>query len=90
MSAQSSTAGASLFEAFKAGMRDLGWHEGRNVEYRPGYGDGRIDQLDAVAKELVTQNVSHRCRRCACYASGAESHIHDSDSDGERVKRRGQ
>ena len=57
ISAQSSTSGASLFEAFKAGMRDLGWREGQNVEYRAGYGDGRIERLDEVAKDLVAKKV---------------------------------
>jgi len=51
------TTGQPLFEAFKQGMRDLGWLEGRNVEYR-GFPAGRVvSQFDAMAVELVSQQV---------------------------------
>jgi len=44
-------------EAFRQGLRELGWHEGRNVliEYR--YAEGRADRLPALAHELVKLNV---------------------------------
>ena len=40
-------------EAFFQGLRDLGWIEGQNIviEYR--WAEGRIEQLPAMAKELV-------------------------------------
>jgi ABC-type uncharacterized transport system substrate-binding protein len=45
-----------LNEAFRQGLRDLGWLEGQNIvlEYR--YGEGRDDRLPALAAELVRQN----------------------------------
>ena len=44
-------------EAFRQGLRELGWHEGRNViiEYR--YAEGRADLLPALANELVKLDV---------------------------------
>jgi putative ABC transport system substrate-binding protein len=45
--------GAPVVEAFLAGMRDLGWVEGRNitVEYR--WYEGHFDRLPKLAAELV-------------------------------------
>jgi putative ABC transport system substrate-binding protein len=45
-----------LAEAFRQGLRDLGWLEGQNIvlEYR--FGEGRDDRLPALAAELVRQN----------------------------------
>jgi putative tryptophan/tyrosine transport system substrate-binding protein len=48
--------GHPLFEAFRQGMRELGWLEGGNVEYR-GYAGGVVSQFDAQALELVNQHV---------------------------------
>jgi len=48
---------AHQIAAFKSGMQALGWHEGRNVEYRPLYADGVVGRLDALAKDLVAQKV---------------------------------
>lgn len=44
-------------EAFRQGLRDLGWVEGRNltIEYR--WAEGRFDRLPALAAELVRLNV---------------------------------
>jgi len=44
-------------EAFRQGLRDLGWDEGRNllIEYR--YAEGRVDRLSALADELVRLKV---------------------------------
>ena len=40
-------------EAFRQGLRELGWVEGQNIviEYR--YAEGRIDRLPGLAEELV-------------------------------------
>ena len=38
-------------------MRDFGWLEGKNGEYRFVYPDGAVDRLDALAGELIGQNV---------------------------------
>ena len=43
--------------AFKQGMHDLGWLEGKNVEYRIVYADGDVNRLDALASELIGQKV---------------------------------
>ena len=48
---------AETYAALKQGMRDLGWAEGRNIEYRPAYADGNVNGLDALASELISQSV---------------------------------
>jgi putative tryptophan/tyrosine transport system substrate-binding protein len=44
-------------QAFRQGMRDLGWVEGRNliIDYRSA--DGKVDRLFSLAAELVALNV---------------------------------
>ena len=44
-------------KAFKEGMQDLGWLEGKNVEYRFVYANGDVDRLDTLASELIAQRV---------------------------------
>jgi putative tryptophan/tyrosine transport system substrate-binding protein len=53
----SDSAYARLIEAFRQGLRDLGYVEGRNivVEYR--YADGKYERLPALAAELVRLKV---------------------------------
>jgi putative tryptophan/tyrosine transport system substrate-binding protein len=46
-----------LRAAFKQGMHDLGWLEGKNVEYLFVYADGDANRLDALANELLVQQV---------------------------------
>jgi putative ABC transport system substrate-binding protein len=53
----SQAANSHLRAAFTQGMRDLGWLEGRNVEYRYAYADSDVGRLDALARELVGQQV---------------------------------
>ena len=53
----SEAATAHLRAAFKQGMHDLGWLEGKNVEYRFVYADGDVDRLDTLASELIGQKV---------------------------------
>jgi putative tryptophan/tyrosine transport system substrate-binding protein len=43
--------------AFRQGMQDLGWLEGKNVEYRLGDANGDVARLDALTNELVVQKV---------------------------------
>jgi putative tryptophan/tyrosine transport system substrate-binding protein len=57
LSLPSEAATAQLHVAFRLGMRDLGWSEGKNVEYRFVYADGDADRLDALASELIGRNV---------------------------------
>ena len=53
----SEAATAHLRAAFKQGMQDLGWQEGKNVEYRFVYADGDGGRLDALASGLIGQKV---------------------------------
>jgi putative tryptophan/tyrosine transport system substrate-binding protein len=46
-----------LRAAFQQGMRDLGWMEGKSVEYRFVYADGDVDRLDTLVNELIGQRV---------------------------------
>jgi putative ABC transport system substrate-binding protein len=56
--ASGSKAGSAPFYAtFIQGMRDLGWVEGKNIEYLFDYADGDVDRLEALAGELVAQKV---------------------------------
>jgi len=53
LSFSSEGANARVRAAFTQGMNDLGWTEGKNVEYRLAYADGAVDRLDALAVELI-------------------------------------
>ncbi|HEU4342655.1 MAG TPA: ABC transporter substrate binding protein, partial [Candidatus Binatia bacterium] len=48
---------ASRTEAFRQGLRDLGYVEGKNIviEYR--YGEGKLERLPTLAAELVRLKV---------------------------------
>jgi putative ABC transport system substrate-binding protein len=48
---------APLRAAFSRAMRDLGWVEGTNIEYRIVSANGDVDRLDALANDLIRQNV---------------------------------
>jgi putative ABC transport system substrate-binding protein len=47
--------GGHLRAALAQGMLDLGWPEGKNVEYRVAYANGNVDRLDALAGDLIGQ-----------------------------------
>ena len=53
----SMAAAAAARAAFRQRMHDLGWLEGQNVEYRILSADGDVTRLDALARELIAQNV---------------------------------
>jgi ABC-type uncharacterized transport system substrate-binding protein len=57
LTAGSVTANPRVLEAFRQGLRDLGWVEGQNIviEYRSA--EGRIDRLPDLAAELVRLKV---------------------------------
>lgn len=53
----SMAAGAHVIDAFKQGMRDLGWREGRDIEYRFVFAGGDMTRMDALALELISLQV---------------------------------
>jgi len=54
----SSAAGiASRLEAFRAGLRDLGYVEGKNLVIEFRWAEGKYDRLSELAEELVRLNV---------------------------------
>ena len=48
---------ASLFNALKDGLRELGYIDGRNVVFEQRYGDGYMERLPDLAAELVRLHV---------------------------------
>jgi putative tryptophan/tyrosine transport system substrate-binding protein len=52
----SPAAAASWHEAFRQGLRDLGWIEGKNIHVEYRYAEGRIDVLPDLAAALVRLN----------------------------------
>ncbi len=48
---------AHLARAFRDGLRDLGYVEGRNLVIESRFADGKLDRLPALAKELVDLKV---------------------------------
>lgn len=45
--------GSPFFEPFRAGLRDLGWVEGRNLSIEARWAEGSRERLDLMAAELV-------------------------------------
>ena len=50
--------GDEAFEAFRAGMHDLGYIEGKNVMYEQRHADFKIERLPVLAAELVELKVA--------------------------------
>src|SRR6266481_6893646 len=57
LNATSASASAARIDAFRQGLRDLGYEEGKDIviEYR--YADGKLGRLGTLAAELVHLNV---------------------------------
>ena len=53
----SSTAGAARGEAFRQGLRELGYVEGKNIVIEWRYAEGKLDRIAALAAELVRLKV---------------------------------
>jgi len=45
------------FEAFRQGLRDLGYVEGQNLLIEHRYGEGKLDRMPGLVNELVQQKV---------------------------------
>ena len=46
-----------LFDAFRLGLRDLGYVDGKNISIERRYAEGRLDRMPALVNELVQQKV---------------------------------
>src|SRR6266508_826979 len=59
-------------EAFRQGLRDLGWVEGKNIviEYR--WAEGRFDRLPGLVEELVRLKVDVIVAPTSIYAGAAK------------------
>jgi putative ABC transport system substrate-binding protein len=53
LSPYSSAESVSWHQAFRRGLRDLGWIEGQNITIEPRYANGRNDRLPGLVADLV-------------------------------------
>ena len=51
------SASASLIDAFRQGMRELGWVEGKNIEYEIRAAEGKLERFPAIVAELLRLKV---------------------------------
>jgi hypothetical protein len=70
LTASSEALAAPFLAALKQGMRELGWQEGKDIEYRFVYANGTVERYDALIAELLAQQVdvivvtsTQACRR---------------------------
>jgi len=57
LSSGSGTSNPRILEAFRQGLRELGWVEGQNIAIEYRWADGRLDRLAYLAAELIRLNV---------------------------------
>jgi putative ABC transport system substrate-binding protein len=57
LSVLSPSSDSARLEAFRQGLRELGYVEGKNIAIEPRYVDGKLDRLPDLAGELVGLNV---------------------------------
>src|SRR5499433_4004271 len=74
-------------EAFRHGLRELGYVEGKNIVIEPRYAEGKFDRLPALAAELVRLKVEvvvttgTLVTRAAKEATGAIPIVMANDTD---------
>ena len=73
LSPASAADGLPNLEALRAGLRELGYVEGRNIAIEPRWADGRSERLPELAAELVRLPVDVLCT-AGSQASGAAKH----------------
>src|SRR6266536_4636901 len=57
LAAVSHSANSARFEAFRQGLRELGYVEDKNIVIEWRYAEGKLDRLPALAAELVRRKV---------------------------------
>jgi putative ABC transport system substrate-binding protein len=57
LSASSGSANAARYEAFRQGLRDLGYVEGKNIVVQWRHAEGKPDHFPGLAAELVRRKV---------------------------------
>src|SRR5207245_2338554 len=53
----SSSSSSLNLEAFRQGLRDLGYIEGKNIQIESRYAEGKLDRLPSLVAELVQPKV---------------------------------
>jgi putative ABC transport system substrate-binding protein len=56
LNAGAATTATKPIDAFRDGLRSLGYIDGRNVRFEYRFADGHLDRLPALAAELVRLN----------------------------------
>ena len=57
LSSQSRETSKAVWAAFRQGLGDLGWEDGRNIVVEVRFADGQIDRLRALAEDLLKHEV---------------------------------
>ena len=76
-------------EAFRQGLRELGYVDGQNIGIEARYAEGDLKRLPGLASELVSLKPDgYRCRWLYCDWCDEEGHENNSHSDGARQRSR--